>query len=57
MQTSTRTPREMIPKMFSTGFVTKKMYLMAAESLLKSNYQESVKSKMAANDSRRRKLP
>ena len=37
-------------------FVTNEMYLMAGESLSKSDYQKSVKSKMTANDSRRRKL-
>ena len=56
MQTSTRTPRKIIPEMFSRGFVTNEMYLMAGESLSKSDYQKSVKSKMAANDSGRRKL-
>ena len=50
MQTSIRTPRKNIPTMFSRGFVTNNMYLMAGESLSKSGYQKSVKSKMAAND-------
>ena len=56
MQTSSHTPQKIIPKIFSRGFVTNKMYLVAGESLSKSDYQKSVKSKMAANDSRRRIL-
>ena len=56
MQTSTRMPRKIITKMFSRGLVTNELYLMAGESLSKSDYQKSVKSKMAPNDSRRRKL-
>ena len=56
MQTSTRTPRKIIPKMFSRGFVSNEMYLMAGKILLKSDYQNSVKSKMSPNDFRSRKL-
>ena len=40
MQTSTRTPQKIIPKIFSRGFVTNEMYLLAGESLLKSDYQK-----------------
>ena len=56
MQTSTRTPRKIIPKMFFRGFVSNEMYLMAGKSLSRSDYQKSVKSKMAPDDSRKRKL-
>ena len=38
------------------GFVTNEMYLMAGKSLSKSDYQNSVKSKMTADDSGRKKL-
>ena len=51
MQTSTRTPREIIPKIFSRGIVTNK----SIYCLLESDYQKSVKSMMAANDSRKGK--
>ena len=40
MQTSTRTPQKITPKIFFGGFVTNEMYLMAGESLSKSNYQK-----------------
>ena len=56
MQTSTRTPQKIISKTFSRGFVTNEMYSMAGESLSKSDYQKSVKSKMAANDSRKKEI-
>ena len=38
MQTFTRTHRKIIPKMFSRGFVTNEMYLMAGKSLSKFDY-------------------
>ena len=56
MQTSNRTPRNLLPKIFYRGFVTNEMYLKAGESLSKSDYQKSVKSKMAANDYRMKLL-
>ena len=36
--------------MFSSGFITCGMYLIAGKKYLKSDYRKGAKSKMAAND-------
>ena len=46
-------PPKKYNKMFCSDFVT---YEIKGKYLSKFDYQKSVKSKMAANDSRRRKL-
>ena len=40
MQTSTRTPQKLYQKYFPEVFVNNEMYLMAGESLSKSDYQK-----------------
>ena len=48
-------PLKNYTKVFSSGFVTNEIYLMAGKRLWKYNYQKSFKSEIAANDNKKEK--